>query len=139
MDATITARFGRSTDAAMVRSALRNYDRPSALATSPLAVGATPLQRSNSVRALLEQAVQCAFGASLDERLQRETVQLGYLDPTITHEEAATRLHLSRASYFRRLRVAVDRVADWVILAAESPEASSGRRARAAPGRRGAA
>ena len=135
----MTARFGRRTDAATVRNALRNYDRPSELANSPLAAGATPLQRANSVRALLEQAVHCAFGDSPDECLQRNAVVLGYLDPTITHEAAAHMLHLSRASYFRRLRVAVDRVADWVILDAGSLAASSARRAPAAPGRRAAA
>src|SRR3954465_10944740 len=117
MDATITAPTAvGQTDAGVVRSALRNYDRPSVLASSPLAAGATPLQRATSVRALLDQAVECAFGTSPDECLQRNAVILGYMDPTITHEGAAYALHLSRASYFRRLRVAVDRVADWVTL-----------------------
>lgn len=139
MDATTTARFGPRTDAALGRHALRNYNRPSELATSPLATGATPLQRANSVRELLEQAVHCAFGDSSGETLQRNAVLLGYFDPTMTHEAAAQRLHLSRASYFRRLRAAVDRVADWVILDAGSLEASSGRRAPVAAGRRAAA
>ena len=136
----MTPRFttGRM-DAATVRSALRNYDRPSELASSPLAAGATPLQRANSVRALLDQAVQCAFGTSPDECLQRNAVVLGYMDPTITHESAAHALHLSRASYFRRLRAAVDRVAEWVTLDAGSPEASSDRRVPAALGHRAAA
>jgi hypothetical protein len=140
MDATISARTAvGQMDAAVVRSALRNYDRPSVLASSPLAAGATSLQRATSVRALLDQAVESAFGTSSDECLQREAVVLGYLDPTLTHEAAAHALHLSRASYFRRLRQAVERVAEWVILDAGFPAASSGRRAPAALGRRAAA
>src|SRR3954447_15965894 len=140
MDATITARTAvGQTDAAVVRSALRNYDRPSVLASSPLAAGATSLQRATSVRALLDQAVESAFGTSPDECLQREAVVLGYFDTTLTHEAAAHALHLSRASYFRRLRQAVDRVTEWVILDAGFPVASSDRQEPAALGRRAAA
>ena len=36
----------------------------------------------------------------------------GYLEPAPSHERAAAELHLSRSSYFRRLRVASERVAD---------------------------
>src|SRR3954454_5056616 len=137
MDATISARTAvGQTDAAMVRSALRNYDRPSVLASSPLAAGATSLQRATSVRALLDQAVECAFGTTPDECLQRDAVLLGYLDPTVTHEGAAHALHMSRASYFRRLRQAVERVAEWVIPRRGSPAASRSRRAPVALGRR---
>src|SRR3954465_6450882 len=140
MDATITAPTAvGQTDAGVVRSALRNYDRPSVLASSPLAAGATSLQRATSVRALLDQAVECAFGTTPDECLQRDAVLRGSLDPTVTHEGAAHALHMSRASYFRRLRQAVGRVTEWVILDAGSPAASSGRRAPPAPGRRAAA
>ena len=101
-----------------VRAALKAYHRPGELAASPLASGATPAERAASVRALLEQAIAAAFGDGEDERLQRETLELGYLDASITHEGAADRLHLSRAAYFRRLRQAVQRVSDWVLGAA---------------------
>ncbi len=36
----------------------------------------------------------------------------GYLDPAPTHEAAADELHLSRSAYFRRLRVATERLAE---------------------------
>ncbi|MCW2967997.1 MAG: ATPase [Solirubrobacteraceae bacterium] len=98
-----------------VRDALRSFHRPGELAASPLAAGATPDDRVASVRTRLEQAVANAFGDSDDEQLQRRIVELGYLDSTTTHEAAADALHLSRAAYFRRLRQAVDRVADWVL------------------------
>ena len=35
----------------------------------------------------------------------------GYLQPGASHDRAAADLHLSRATYFRRLRAAVARVA----------------------------
>jgi predicted DNA-binding protein (UPF0251 family) len=34
------------------------------------------------------------------------------MEPLRSHEEAAARLHLSRAAYFRRLRTAVERLAE---------------------------
>jgi hypothetical protein len=36
----------------------------------------------------------------------------GYLEPLRSHEEAAARLCMSRAAYFRRLRTAVERLAE---------------------------
>jgi predicted DNA-binding protein (UPF0251 family) len=36
----------------------------------------------------------------------------GYLEPMRSHEEAANKLLLSRAAYFRRLRTAVERLAE---------------------------
>jgi hypothetical protein len=102
-------------DAESVRSALKSFHRPSELAANPLATGTEPDQRAASVRALLEQAVAGAFGDTADEVLARRTLELGYLDPSITHEGAADTLHLSRAAYFRRLRQAVDRVAEWIL------------------------
>lgn len=105
----------RGADAESVRSALKSFHRPSELAANPLATGGTPDQRAASVRVLLEQAIADAFGTSTDERLQRQTLELGYLDAAVTHEGAADLLHLSRAAYFRRLRQAVDRLAEWIL------------------------
>jgi NADPH-dependent ferric siderophore reductase len=106
---------GPAADAEDVRDALKSYHRPGELAANPLAEGATPEERVAFVRTLLEEAVAGAFGDSDDEGLQRRIVELGYFDATTTHEAAADVLHLSRAAYFRRLRQAVDRVADWVL------------------------
>ena len=38
----------------------------------------------------------------------------GYIDPTSSHEQAAHELNLSRAAYFRRLKLASERVAEYV-------------------------
>lgn len=105
----------RPIDVEDVRDALRNLHQPLALAASPLATGTTPPERAESVRDLLRAAVDGAFGESYDEDLQRRIVERGYFDPQGGHERAAMELNVSRATYFRRLRRASERVADWVI------------------------
>lgn len=99
----------------VVRDALRNLHQPLELAASPLAVGATPEERAASVRAEVEDAVTHAFGSSPDEQLLQSIVRRGYLDPDGSHERAAEELHVSRATYFRRLKTASARVADYLI------------------------
>jgi hypothetical protein len=81
---------------AAVRHALRNLDRPHALAESELATGDTLEQRARSVRALLEEAAQRAFAPGGGEQLTRRVLVLGYLDPAPSHELAAAQLSLSR-------------------------------------------
>jgi hypothetical protein len=98
-----------------VRHALRSLHQPLALATSPLAAGTTTEERAASVRAEIQDAVANAFGDSPDEQLLRRIVQRGYVDPGGSHELAADELHVSRATYFRRLRTASQRVADYLI------------------------
>jgi hypothetical protein len=99
-----------------VRDALRSLDQPLELAGSPLARGATTDERAASVRAEIEEAVAGGFGDSPDEQLLRRIIQRGYLDPSGSHELAADELHVSRATYFRRLRAASQRVADYLIV-----------------------
>jgi hypothetical protein len=99
----------------IVRDALRSLDQPLELAASPLARGATTDDRAASVRTAIERAVANGFGDSPDEQLQRRIIQRGYLDPSGSHELAADELHVSRATYFRRLRAASQRVADYLI------------------------
>jgi predicted DNA binding protein len=67
------------------------------------------------VRALLQGAVIQAFGESADERLLREVLERGYFDPDAKHELVASRLNLSRTAYFRRLRIASQRLATWLV------------------------
>ena len=98
-----------------VRDALRSYHRPGEVATSPLARGVTPEERVASVRAVIEEAATAAFGSSVDEQLLADVLRRGYLDPDGTHESIAHDLHLSRATYFRKLKSASDRVAEWVV------------------------
>jgi hypothetical protein len=97
-----------------VRAALKALDRPTELAASPLASGGDPEARAASVRAALEAAADAAFGDSAEERLLRDVLRRGYLEPTGSHESVAHDLHLSRATYFRKLKTASDRVADWI-------------------------
>ena len=97
-----------------VRHALRNVDRPHVLAESELAAGGTLQQRASSVRAQLEEAAERAFGLGAGDQLTRQTLILGYLDPSPSHELAAEQLSLSRSAYFRRLQRATERVADYI-------------------------
>ena len=70
------------------------------------------------------QAADEAFGDSDSERLLRSVLIAGYLEPLRSHEEAASKLLLSRAAYFRRLRTAVERLAEH--MAGEEPPAANG-------------
>jgi hypothetical protein len=99
-----------------VREALRKMRIPLALAQSPLASGCGVAERAASVRALIGSATEHAFGDTADERLLARVLVRGYLDPAPSHEHAAAELHLSRSSYFRRLKAASDRVASCLAL-----------------------
>lgn len=98
-----------------VRDALRSFHDPVALASSPLARGATVAERARGVRTLLRDAVHGTFGTSDDEQLQRAVLERGYLDDDGGHTRAALELHLSRTTYFRRLAGAATRVAEYVV------------------------
>lgn len=99
-------------DLETVREILKNFRVPRELARSPLARGATVQERAESVQRLVRQAADEAFGDSDGEKLLRSVLIAGYLDPLRSHEEAANKLCLSRAAYFRRLRTAVERLAE---------------------------
>jgi hypothetical protein len=101
----------------VVRDALRNFRVPGELAHSPLAKGVSVQERADSVRRVLRQAVNDAFGDSETERLLRNTLLAGYIEPLRSHDAAASALCLSRAAYFRRLRTAVGRVAEYLAMA----------------------
>jgi hypothetical protein len=103
-----------------VRDALRNFRVPRELARSPLARGDTVQERAESVRRLLRQAADEAFGDSETETLLRSVLLAGYIEPLRSHEAAASALCLSRAAYFRRLRTAVSRVAEHLASAPHS-------------------
>jgi hypothetical protein len=108
-----------------VRQGLRDLDRPSALATSPLARLGNGGNPAGEVRSLLVTAAVDAFGSGPEEALLRQVVDRAYVTHTTSHEQAADDLHLSRATYFRRLRQATDRVADYVVaLSRVEPPAS---------------
>jgi hypothetical protein len=108
---------------AVVRDILRNFRVPRELARSPLAQGTTVQERAESVQRMVWQAAGEAFGDSESEKLLRSVLIAGYLEPLRSHEEAASKLLLSRAAYFRRLRTAVERLAEH--MGAEVPPAGS--------------
>jgi hypothetical protein len=97
-----------------VRDALRNFRVPHELARSPLATGESPDERAESVREKLRDAAERAFGDNENEKLLRRVLVRGYLEPAPSHEQAALDLSLSRAAYFRRLRAAAERVAEYL-------------------------
>jgi hypothetical protein len=109
------ARAPVGVDAEAVRDALRNFRLPHELAHSPLAVGEGPEERAESVRRLLREAVDSAFGETDNELLLKRVLVRGYLESVSSHEQAAYEISLSRAAYFRRLRTAAERVAEHLV------------------------
>jgi AAA ATPase domain len=97
-----------------VREALRNFRVPHELARSPLGSGGSPEARAESVRSLVRDAAEHAFGDNENEKLLRRVLIRGYIEPAPSHEQAAIDLSLSRAAYFRRLRTAAERVAEYL-------------------------
>ena len=97
-----------------VRAALRSYHDPVALASSPLARGDDPTERAAYVAELLRDAVDHAFGAGPGAEQQREVLVRGYLDLDADHSRAMRALHLSRTTYFRRLREATTQLTAWL-------------------------
>jgi hypothetical protein len=104
-------------DLETVREILKNFRVPRELARSPLAHGSSVLERAESVQHLVWKAADEAFGDSETEKLLRSVLIAGYLEPLRSHEEAAGKLLLSRAAYFRRLRTAVERLAEHMATA----------------------
>jgi hypothetical protein len=100
---------------ASVKALARHLDRPLELAASSLAEGSTPDERAESVRALFREAVEGAFGESADEQLLRTIAERGCLTRSVGHEALADELNVSRATYFRRLRQASERLADFIV------------------------
>jgi hypothetical protein len=97
-----------------VRDVLKNFRVPRELARSSLARGSSVRERAESVRQLVRSAAAEAFGDSETEKLLYSVLVAGYLEPLRSHEEAASRLCMSRAAYFRRLRTSVERLAEYM-------------------------
>ena len=104
----------REAELEAVRASLRNFRVPHELARSPLARGESAQERVESVRQLLRDAAEHAFGDSDNEKLLKRVVVRGYLESDSSHEQAANDLNLSRAAYFRRLRAAAERLAEYL-------------------------
>jgi hypothetical protein len=106
---------GLPINAETIKEALRNYDRPLELARSPLARGRGTERRAASVRELLARALEGAFGRDPEELELREVLGRRYLGEPTTHELVAEAMFMSRATYFRRLRAAMDRLAEYAL------------------------
>jgi hypothetical protein len=97
-----------------VRDAFRNLHEPAQLARSPLAHGDGVRERAESVRNVLADAVEDAFGDAPGEVLTKTVLRRGYLQREASHEAIAEALHMSRAAYFRRLRRGCEQVAQYL-------------------------
>jgi hypothetical protein len=107
--------------------AVRQYHVPERLTHNPLARGAGPAERVSQLRGLVDAAVTEAFGTSYNDISLREVLTAGYLDASAQHERAALDLHMSRSTYFRKLRTAVTRVVDQLEAGAAADQPSSAR------------
>lgn len=112
---------GRAERRAAALSALVDFNKPTMLAANPLAVGSTVEERAGELQARVRAAVVAAFGDTPTDRLLRQVVELADLDPKVTHDAAIVRLSVSRATFYRRLREARERVATVL----EEPAASA--------------
>ena len=98
----------------VVREAFRAFAAPADLARSPLAHGSGIDERAESVREVLVDAVDRAFGDAPGDALTKLVLRRGYLERDGSHEAIAESLHLSRAAYFRRLRRGCEVVAVYI-------------------------
>ena len=110
LPAPLTAAPVAPLDPAVVRDVVKRQQQPLVLARCPLASGGTAPQRIAAVRAQLDEALDVAFGSGPRERLLREVLRRAYYEPQGSIEAIAAELELSRATLFRRLRLATERV-----------------------------
>jgi len=102
-----------------VREALRDLNEPVRLANATLAAvidepATTSDERAARISAWLRAATDQAFGPSDEEQLRRQIIELTFWAPSGNHTATARALHLSRATYFRRLSEASQRLAVWL-------------------------
>jgi hypothetical protein len=99
--------------------ALRDVTRPGALTGNPLVDLVGPdgagVDGSAALAAAVHAAVDAAFGPGPEDELLRRAVELADLDPSVNHDQAMARLAVSRATYFRHLRQARQRVAATLV------------------------
>lgn len=94
-----------------VRTALEHYTVAAELARHPLASGAGVEERAESVRTVLRDGVAAAFGEGRREEQLRTVLAQRYLEPGATSAAISRSLAISKATYFRRLTEAVERLA----------------------------
>jgi len=72
----------------------------------------TTAKRAEAVRAIVLDALADSFSPSASDQRLREAIERGYLDPAANHDSVARTRFISRATYYRRLRSAVDRLTE---------------------------
>jgi hypothetical protein len=101
----------RPPDARQVREALRFVRQGGDIDGSPLTTaGLTPAEQRREVRARLTAAADRAFGSDPDEQLLRATLDISYLRADADPTSVPRRLNVSRATYYRRLALATERL-----------------------------
>jgi hypothetical protein len=95
----------------VVRDALRSYHDAGALAASPLARGTSTGERADYVRWLIRRGLETAFGTRPADVELRTALEATYLGDGRTVARLTRDLGVSRATYYRRLAEAVDRLA----------------------------
>ncbi|GAA3600427.1 hypothetical protein GCM10022235_85460 [Kribbella ginsengisoli] len=105
----------RQTTADDVREALDGFLSDHALADSPLAVGTNDTDRTASARAVLRSAAEFALAGSPHAAQLRFIVDRRFFTTREPHARLARALMVSRATYFRRLEEAIDRIATYVV------------------------
>lgn len=91
-------------------AALRDFRDENAMAARGPA-DLDPAAAAEASRERLRAAIDSAFGRSAEDRHLRRVLELGYLTPGLTEPAVLARLHLSRATYYRQLRAARERLA----------------------------
>lgn len=99
---------------AAVSCALTDFRSSERLAANALAIGVTVEARAQSVRLVVTEAVDAAFGAAAGEQALKEVLLAAYIHREGSLESTAQRLHLSRSTFFRRLRIATRRLSDHI-------------------------
>jgi hypothetical protein len=94
-----------------VRDALRALRQPARLVGSPFTPdGLEAEEQRREVRARLTAAADSAFGNASEERLLRAVLDNAYLEEGEEPGEGPRLLSVSRATYYRRLRTATERL-----------------------------
>jgi hypothetical protein len=104
-----------------VRTALRDYTRPDALAENPLRFAcliredSEPEGPGRALQQVLRQAAETLNAHPRDLKLFR-VIRHTYLEPLPTQELVAERLDLPWSTYRHQLGRAIDRIAGWLWL-----------------------
>jgi hypothetical protein len=106
---------------AQVRQALEQLADPAALARSPL-LALSAVTTVDGLREQLTDAVYTLAGSDTPLHVQAgQLLQNRYLRRRTGHDAVARRMHLSRATYFRRLEHGLDAVARLLFQSPEPP------------------